>query len=375
LKSPLARGAILADEVGLGKTIEAGLVIAQRWAERRRRILLIVPASLRKQWAQELQSKFSLPSFIIEAKSHRELRKQGRRHPFDHDGTIVIASYEFAARQADEIGAIAWDLVVFDEAHRLRNVYKASGSRRAKDLKRALQERFKLLLTATPLQNSLMELYGLVSVVDEHVFGDEFAFKTSYMGRNAGGANLLMLRDRLKPVCRRTLRKEALEAGHISYTQRNAITAKFEPNDREHELYELVSTYLQREDTVLFGEKPNPLVTLVTTSWYESEERKLTQYADDLEKSLDVEIADIEAEMEELTKRSREPGLALAEKVALRREAQKKEERREELIRQRFDRKKQIRETVNAMLDKVLDSLKLEPEVAPLFTVRWELGK
>jgi SNF2 family DNA or RNA helicase len=158
LKSPLARGAILADEVGLGKTIEAGLVIAQRWAERRRRILLIVPASLRKQWAQELQSKFSLPSFIIEAKSHRELRKQGRRHPFDREGTIVIASYEFAARQADEIGAIAWDLVVFDEAHRLRNVYKAAGSKRAKELKRALQERFKLLLTATPLQNSLMEL-------------------------------------------------------------------------------------------------------------------------------------------------------------------------------------------------------------------------
>src|ERR1700751_4730757 len=66
LQSPLSKGVILADEVGLGKTIEASLVIAQKWAERRRRILLIVPSSLRKQWSQELYDKFSLPSAIIE---------------------------------------------------------------------------------------------------------------------------------------------------------------------------------------------------------------------------------------------------------------------------------------------------------------------
>jgi superfamily II DNA or RNA helicase len=262
LKSPLTRGAILADEVGLGKTIEAGLVIAQRWAERRRRILLIVPASLRKQWSQELQSKFSLATTILEAKTYRDLQKASHRRPFESDN-IIISSYEFAARKAEDLAGISWDLVVFDEAHRLRNVYKQNGSRRAKELKRALQERFKVLLTATPLQNSLMELYGLVSVVDEHIFGDEFAFKTSYMGRTAGNAGLLMLRDRLKPVCRRTLRKQALEAGHISYTRRNAITARFEPYDREHELYQAVSAFLQREDTILFGEKANALVTLI----------------------------------------------------------------------------------------------------------------
>ena len=72
LKSPLVRGVLLADEVGLGKTIEASLAIAQRWAERKRRILLIVPASLRKQWQQELSEKFSLPSAILEAKTYRD---------------------------------------------------------------------------------------------------------------------------------------------------------------------------------------------------------------------------------------------------------------------------------------------------------------
>ncbi|WP_434429309.1 SNF2-related protein [Aeromonas veronii] len=75
LASPLSNGVILADEVGLGKTIEASLVLAQKWAERRRKLLLIAPATLRKQWSQELEEKFSLPSFIMEAKSFNEAKK------------------------------------------------------------------------------------------------------------------------------------------------------------------------------------------------------------------------------------------------------------------------------------------------------------
>src|ERR1035438_2878412 len=130
LASPLSKGVVLADEVGLGKTIEASLVIAQRWAERRRRILLIVPASLRKQWSQELYDKFSLPSVIVERKTHNDLRKKGIARPFEHNNQIVITSYEFAALKADEISAGKWDLVVFDEAHRLRNVYRKDGALR-----------------------------------------------------------------------------------------------------------------------------------------------------------------------------------------------------------------------------------------------------
>ncbi len=262
LQSPLAKGTILADEVGLGKTIEAGLVIAQRWAERRRRILLIVPASLRKQWSQELASKFSIPSVILEAKSHRTLRKAGEPKPFERTSAAIIVSYEFADRQIDEIGTVPWDLVVLDEAHRLRNVHKRNGSTRAKNLKRALAGPFKVLLTATPLQNSLLELYGLVSIVDEHVFGDEFAFKANYMGRSAGAAGMLMLKERLRPVLRRTLRKTVLDAGHINYTNRNLMVESFEPTDKEHQLYLGVSEFLKREDTILFGDRNNPLVLM-----------------------------------------------------------------------------------------------------------------
>src|SRR3984893_11221358 len=72
LKSPLSKGVILADEVGLGKTIEAGIVLCQLWAERKRRLLVICPASIRKQWALELATKFNLPAVVLDAKFWRE---------------------------------------------------------------------------------------------------------------------------------------------------------------------------------------------------------------------------------------------------------------------------------------------------------------
>ena len=262
LHTPLSKGVILADEVGLGKTIEASLVIAQRWAERRRRILLIVPASLRKQWQQELREKFSLPSMILEARTYREAQKAGKPKPFEAQDIIILTSYEFAARRADDIRQIAWDLVVFDEAHRLRNVYKNSGALRAKALRDAVKDRFKLLLTATPLQNSLMELYGLVSVVDDQFFGDERTFKTMYEGRKSDALTLTSLRRRMAPIYKRHLRRDVQEAGHVSFTRRMATTFDFEPPDRETELYEKVSKYLQRPDSIAFGLKPNQLVII-----------------------------------------------------------------------------------------------------------------
>ncbi|MFC7540725.1 SNF2-related protein [Siccirubricoccus deserti] len=253
---------MLADEVGLGKTIEASLVVAQKWAERKRRILLVVPASLRKQWAQELWEKFSLPVLIMEARTYQERLKAGYRRPFEADGKIILCSYEFAARRADDLAAVAWDVAVLDEAHRLRNVYRNGAASRAKRLKDALAHTFKLLLTATPLQNNIMELYGLVSVIDDKVFGDEASFRTLYGGQRPDPANLMILRRRLEPVCRRTLRRTVQEAGHISYTRRLPVTFRFDPHDEEVELYERVSAFLQRADTCYLGGKPNALVTM-----------------------------------------------------------------------------------------------------------------
>ena len=241
-KSPLSKGAILADEVGLGKTIEAGLVLSQKWAEGKKRILIIVPASLRKQWQQELSDKFYLPSLILESKSFKETIKAGNVNPFEHT-EILICSYPFAARQAENLMLVTWDLVVLDEAHRIRNVYKKQ-NKTARALRTALINAPKILLTATPLQNSLMELYGLVSFIDEYAFGDEKSFRNKY-ARITSDTQFDSLKKRLMPLCHRTLRRQVLD---IKYTQRLPITKEFLPTQDEQDLYEMVSDYLRRDE-------------------------------------------------------------------------------------------------------------------------------
>ena len=138
-KSPLSNGAILADEVGLGKTIEAGIILSQHWAEHKRRLLVICPANLRKQWSAELQEKFFLPSCILETKSFNQEIECGNLNPFSNDG-IIICSYQFAKAKAPYLHHTQWDLVVIDEAHRLRNVYKPN-NRIANAIKDALLKR------------------------------------------------------------------------------------------------------------------------------------------------------------------------------------------------------------------------------------------
>ena len=273
-RSPLSKGAILADEVGLGKTIEAGLVLSQKWAERKRKILLIVPSSLRKQWNSELQEKFFLPSIILETKSFNQYINAGNLNPFEQENTIIICSYHFARAKAPYIKKIKWDLTVIDEAHRLRNVYKTS-NKIARDIKEALSESPKILLTATPLQNSLLELYGLVSIIDDHVFGDLTSFKVNYarisreqdvyegeLGMVEPRQEMFTdLRNRLKPVCIRTLRRQVLE--YIKYTKRIPLTQNYIPTEQEIELYEGMSVYLQRPKLFALPNSQRQLITLI----------------------------------------------------------------------------------------------------------------
>jgi adenine-specific DNA-methyltransferase len=257
--SPLSKGALLADEVGLGKTIEAGLVISQRWAERKRRILIITPSNLRKQWHQELSEKFFLPCLILESRSYNEAIKAGSFRPFDAADSIVICSYQFARNKAADVHAMPWDLVVIDEAHRLRNVYKPSNVI-ANTLKRALEHKQKLLLTATPLQNTLLELYGLVSFIDEHTFGDLKSFREQFANLSRE-RTFHVLRERLKPICHRTLRRQV--TAYIPYTRRLPIVEEFTPAEGEDRLYQLVSDYLRRDNLQALPSGQRSLMTLV----------------------------------------------------------------------------------------------------------------
>lgn len=257
-QSPLSKGSILADEVGLGKTIEAGLVIAQKWSEQKRKILIITPANLRKQWSMEMEEKFYLPTLILESKNYKQFRKDGIKNPFMQN-VIVICSYHFAARNCEALMTRTWDLAIIDEAHRLRNVYKPD-NKIAKAIKTALMNTPKILLTATPLQNSLMELYGLVSVIDDYTFGDDRSFKTQY-ARLTSEDSFDELKARLAPLCHRTLRRQVLE--YIRFTNRIPLTEDFYPTEDEYTLYDMVTEYLQREVLYALPNSQRQLITLI----------------------------------------------------------------------------------------------------------------
>ena len=261
LKSPLSNGALLADEVGLGKTIEAGLVLAQYWSERKRHILLIVPASLRMQWRSELSEKFFIDSVIMETSSFNKARKEGKANPFDITDKVIICSYNFASRKSVELHSVNWDLVIMDEAHKLRNVYKTSNVTGNRLKMALLGAKKKLLLTATPLQNNLMELYGLTSLIDDHVFGDEKTFREMYVAVANSAVRNRTLRARLQNFCKRTLRSQVTE--YVRYTNRIAILREYAPTKDEETLYNDISAYLQTEKLYALPEGQRNLITMV----------------------------------------------------------------------------------------------------------------
>jgi SNF2 family DNA or RNA helicase len=255
LESPLSKGVLLADEVGLGKTIEAGIVLCQFWAERKRRLMVICPASLRKQWALELSEKFNLPTRVLDAKTLRDEQRHGRA-PLN-ENAVLIMSFNYANALREEIKAIAWDLVVIDEAHKLRNAYRPS-NKVGQGIRWATEDSRKLLLTATPLQNSLVELYGLSTLIDEHIFGEINAFRARYVG---AGSSITDLRQRLATFCKRTLRNQVTE--YVRYTERRAITRPFTPSDAEHSLYEAISSFLQLPNSYALPQRQRHLTALI----------------------------------------------------------------------------------------------------------------
>lgn len=280
LQSPLSNGVILADEVGLGKTIEAGIVLCQLWAERKRRLLVICPASIRKQWALELEEKFNLPVQVLDAKAYPEARRSSQS-PLSANA-VVIMSHHFASRVREELKTVAWDLVVIDEAHKLRNAYRPS-NKVGQGIRWATENCRKLLLTATPLQNSLLELYGLSTLIDDHLFGDVNSFRSQYA---SAGSNFEALRQRLSVFCKRTLRNEVME--YIRYTERRAITQPFKPTDKEHALYGAVSSFLQRADSYALPHSQRHLIALILRKLLASSSQAIAATLDTLRSRLET---------------------------------------------------------------------------------------
>lgn len=260
-KSPLRRGVILADEVGLGKTIEAGIVIAQTWFEKKGKVLIVAPAALLKQWQSELLEKFGLESIIFDRKIYNQKYKMGYKNPIQAiESNILICSYQMCSAVNQDIRETELDLVVIDEAHKLRNVHNEK-SLTANNIKYAVKNFKKVLLTATPIQNNLMDLYGLSSIIDEDLFGDKSIFRFNYIKNFE--ENELELEYRLKNVLHRTLRNQVQP--YIQFTNRIPKTFTFELNDVEKQVYDRIRAllYSADEDTYLIPKAQKHLLVLI----------------------------------------------------------------------------------------------------------------
>lgn len=259
-QNPLNKGCILADEVGLGKTIEAGIVLAQLWSEHKRKILIVAPASLLRQWSAELYDKFNLSSIIMDRKNYNQLKKDGFQNPFVQKNCIVLCSYQMCATFSDDIVLAGLDICVIDEAHKLRNVWTGKNVI-STELKNTLSSTKKLLLTATPIQNGVMDLYGLSSIIDDNLFGDANIYKEKYMKNYE--VHVDELKERLSSFTHRTLREEVQP--YIKFTKRIPQTFYFEHTKEEQEIYDSIRELLlsSGDDSYLIPAKQRHLLLLI----------------------------------------------------------------------------------------------------------------
>ncbi len=246
MRSPYLKGAILCDEGSLGKTYEALLVITQMWYENKTNILVVVPTSLVGQWQNIIEEKFTIPFFTIDNnKIFDECLGNGNENPFNQDG-IVLTTYNFAKEKHNCISQINWDLTVFEEAHHLSKIYKKENKGNLL-IYNAVSNSFKLLLTATPIQNSIMDLYGLIYFIDDKILPDEEVFYNKYFRKPENYGELAEIASK---YCFRTTKYQALS--YIKIPNRIPITLKFGPSNIEKMLYELVDIYLQKDKKLAF---------------------------------------------------------------------------------------------------------------------------
>lgn len=239
LRSPYQKGVILCDEAGMGKSHEAMLIISQKWLEGCHRILLAIPnADLLVQWTELIEQYYTIPYVAVtNRKEWNDAISEDNQNAFDQDA-LVVTTYDFAVDHEASVGAVHWDMTVFEEANALSTVYQ-DDSKQAKSLKRIAGDSFKLLLTGTPIEKNIMDLYGLIWFIDETILPDEREFLARYLRRPE---NYPELAEGVSKYCFRTLRSQAKEYAKVP--NRLLITHEYTPSPQEHELYDLLYTYI-----------------------------------------------------------------------------------------------------------------------------------
>ena len=273
-------GIILADEVGLGKTIEAGLVLNYVIDSGAKKVLISLPATLRKQWEVELLEKFRRQAIILDRYTveHDRVNIQ-RRLENENELSIVIASYDYSSKLIKRFPQVKWDFLIIDEAHNLRNVFH--GTKRAKNLYDLTKGIPKILLTATPLQNSLTDLHGLVSFIDPRIFGSEKVFNRRFVE----GGDYEELKQELLPVLYRTLRRDV--GKYMSFSKRTCVTVDFHLSQDEKELYDATNAFLRRDTLYSIPTANRGLIILVIRKLLASSSFALVETFEVLEKRLE----------------------------------------------------------------------------------------
>lgn len=249
LRSPYQKGAVLCDEAGMGKSHEAMLVINQKWLEGYSRILLVIPnIDLLHQWTEMLEHYYTVPYVVLaNQKDWQAHSTPDQPNPFMQDA-IVITTYDFAADHEDTAKVVNWDLTVFEEANALSPVYQAE-NKQAKALKRIAENSFKLLLTGTPIEKNIMDLYGLIWFIDETHLPSEKEFLARYLRQPE---HYPELSEQVSGFCFRTLRSQAKHYANI--TDRVLLTIEYTPSKEERQLYELLYAYINQPDKKAFPE-------------------------------------------------------------------------------------------------------------------------
>lgn len=222
--------ALLADEVGLGKTIEAGLVLKEYLLRGLvKRVLILTPASLITQWQQELKTKFDL-----HFKNHQEISDW-------EDSDLVIASLDTAKSQKNQkaVQKIQYDLLIIDEAHKLKN-------KKTQNWKfvNSIKTKYLLMLTATPIQNDLLELFNLIAILKPGLLSTQQKFKADFLTNRDKRIpkNSAKLRQMLSEIMIRHRRSDTM----IKFPQRFVHTESISLNPDEAKLYEELTEFIRR---------------------------------------------------------------------------------------------------------------------------------
>jgi len=261
LRSPYLKGAVLADEGSLGKTYESLLVISQLWFEGRDRILVIVPTPLLQQWVEILENHFSVPFVVMERSNADTL---------DEDA-VVLTTYETAVEHAEDIAQREWNIAVFEEAHRLAK----PDNKTTIALKDAVGGAFKLLLTATPMQNSIMDLYGLIEFIDAGAMGDADEFYKRYFRKPENYGELTATASR---YCFRTLRSQV--ESYVKIPRRIPVTADYPLSAKEEQITTMMEAYLKKQDKQAFPKMDSYDLTLMFNRALSSSPFALCKLAD-----------------------------------------------------------------------------------------------